>query len=97
VPVREKTASAQSAIAQLEMCDLFFMTRTLIHPKRGDNRSGVTSLLLALRRQLWASEFADVRVDLTSHFTREKHLFLDQRVAFVGSNRRVTFVGVGLP
>jgi hypothetical protein len=42
VPEREKTAMAQSAIAQLEVCDLFFMGRTLIDWKSCDNRRRVT-------------------------------------------------------
>jgi hypothetical protein len=46
--LKENTATAQSAIAQLEMCDLFFMARTVMHSRSGDNGTRVTSLLLAL-------------------------------------------------
>jgi hypothetical protein len=73
--LKENTATAQSAIAQLEMCDLFFMARTVTHSETGDNRTRVTTPLLALPCPRRAPIFGEVRVGLTSHFTRENVKF----------------------
>ena len=44
---KEKTATAQSDIAQLILCDLFFMARTVTHLDCGLNLSRVTRPLPA--------------------------------------------------
>jgi hypothetical protein len=73
--LKENTATAQSAIAQLEICDLFFMARTVMHSGSDDNATRVTPLLLALPGRWPAPFFLSDWIGLTSGFTRENGMF----------------------
>jgi hypothetical protein len=95
--LKENTATAQSAIVQLEMCDLFFMARTVTRSKSGDNATRVTSLLRGPRRPWFDVDLVCVWVGLTSLFTREDGEFLRLVRPWDRGNGRVTFPSPGLP
>src|SRR6185437_6809011 len=95
--LKENTATAQSAIAQLEMCDLFFMARTVTHSKRDHNGTGVTSLLRAAPRHGSTPISEACGIGLTSAFTRENSEFSRLVRPWCRGNGCVTFPGPGLP
>ena len=91
--VTERTAAAQSAIAEVKKCDFVFMTRTLSAVGKQRQRGAGNAIVTLVAEQVRAAFKPGEEIGLTSRFTKGNAricLFFPGLFFAVAGNSRVT-------